>query len=162
VIQTFGGLWGAVMSVREFAFALAAAPLLVGCHGRPTPASPPPPPPAPAARPGENAAPSNGGGGAVPAADSPAVTRENFRRIQRGMTQAQVEQVLGPGVRVPRTDIHRAIRSTGPPGRTDSTVLRWRNGRDTLFLELTRSGVAAGWYVTEKEDGTVAYDLLGA
>ena len=130
------------MRVREFALALVVAPLLVGCPGRPTPASPPPPPPA-------------------PAADSPAVTRENFRRIQRGMTQAQVEQVFGPGVRVPRTDIHRAIRSTGPPGRADSTVLRWRNGRDTLFLELTRSGVAAGWFVTETEDGTVAYDLLG-
>jgi hypothetical protein len=119
----------------------------------------------PSSRPADpvNSAPAAGtGSGAAPTADSPAVSRENFRRIQRGMSRAQLEEVLGPGVSVPRSDIHRAIRSTGPPGRTDTTVLRWQNGRDTLFLELTQRGVAAGWYVTEKADGAVSYDLLGS
>jgi hypothetical protein len=81
------------------------------------------------------------------------------------MTQAQVEQILGPGLRVPRTEVLRALRSTGRPGRTDSTVLKWQNGRNVLLLELTqreRLGVRAGWFVTEKEDGTVSYVLLGA
>jgi hypothetical protein len=72
----------------------------------------------------------------APAADSPTVSLENFQRIRPDMTQAQVEQILGPGVRVPRTEILRALRSTGPPGRTDSTVLKWQKGRNVLLLEL--------------------------
>jgi hypothetical protein len=98
-------------------------------------------------------------------ADSSTVSLENFKRIRSDMTRDEVEQILGPGVRVPRTEILRAIRSTGRPGRTDSTVLKWQNGRNVLLLELTqreRLGVRAGWYVTEKEDGTVSHVLLGA
>jgi hypothetical protein len=94
-------------------------------------------------------------------ADSPTVSRENFARVKRGMTQEEVERVLGPGQRVPRSEIHRAIRSNQRPGRTDSTVLKWRKGPETILLELIpRSGLAAGWYVTEKPDGTVSYDFL--
>jgi hypothetical protein len=107
----------------------------------------------------------------VPAGDSPMVSLENFKRIRPDMTQAQVEVILGPGVRVLRTEILRVTRSKGPPGRTDSTVLKWQNGRDILLLELTERerqgvkeplGVRAGWYVTENQDGTVSTVLLGA
>ena len=129
-----------------------------------------PPEPGPAPPPGQNANPppaapgsSSGTGAGVAATDNLSVSPENFRRLRNGMTQAEVEQILGLGLQVSRTELVRALRSNRRPGRTDSTVLKWQNGRDTLFVELlARSGVVAGWYITEKPDGTISYDLLGA
>lgn len=153
---------------RLAAVLLAACLLPVACSKKPKQAPPDPgthsPDSTPAAPPVVPSATPPAGPTAPPpaAADNPAVTRDNFKRLRRGMTPADAEQIFGPGARVPRTDVVRAIRSTGRPGRTDTTVLRWQNGRETMFLEFLNAGAVAGWYVTEKDDGTVSYDLLGA
>ncbi len=61
-------------------------------------------------------------------ADEDRVTRENYDRIVLGMTQAEVEDVLGPP------------DSADPPG--DLVVLQWRAGPKWITVGLLYGSVA--------------------
>lgn len=88
-------------------------------------------------------------------ADNPKVTEDNFDRVQKGMSREQVEEILGPGERIPRTEIYKILQQPTPAKvTTKTTVVKWKNGGDTILLEWTADG-AMVWtsYVREQGNG---------
>jgi predicted Zn finger-like uncharacterized protein len=87
--------------------------------------------------------------------DNPKVTEENFDRVTREMSREQVEAFLGPGERIPRTEIYKILQQPTPAKVTDkTTVVKWKNGGDTIILEWYTDGTIV-WssYVREQGSG---------
>jgi predicted Zn finger-like uncharacterized protein len=73
--------------------------------------------------------------------DNPKVTEDNFDRVTKEMSREQVEAMLGPGERIPRTEIYKILHQPTPAKVTDkTTVVKWRNGSDTILLEWLPEG----------------------
>jgi hypothetical protein len=74
-------------------------------------------------------------------ADNPKVTEENFDRVKKEMSREQAEAILGPGEKIPRTEIYKILQQPTPARVTDkTTVVKWKNGGDTILLEWTADG----------------------
>jgi len=69
--------------------------------------------------------------------DPSRVTLENGYKIQRGMTRAEVEAILGT--------VHRI----GPdPINPDRQVFGWNNGKKCIFVLMHKDEIAEGWFGT--------------
>jgi hypothetical protein len=55
--------------------------------------------------------------------DNPKVTEENFDRVKKEMSREQVEAILGPGKRIPRTEIYKILHKPTPKKVTDKTTV---------------------------------------
>jgi hypothetical protein len=106
--------------------------------------------------------------------DNPKATEENFDKIKPGMSQEEVEKLLGKGDKVSKGTLDKALHakpSGEPPvkgGREAAAYYRWKNKDDSIFLLITlpgeggpRQGVMAGWFVREQNRGKSKYKLLG-
>jgi hypothetical protein len=88
-------------------------------------------------------------------ADNSKVTEENFDRVKKEMSLEQVEAILGPGERIPRTEIYKILHQPTPKKVTDkTTVVKWKNGGDTIILEWVADGTIV-WnsYVRDQGQG---------
>jgi predicted Zn finger-like uncharacterized protein len=87
--------------------------------------------------------------------DNPRVTEDNFDRVKEDMTREQAEAILGPGEQIPRTEIYPILKKPTPAKvTTRSTVVKWKNGSDTILLEWSASGTLV-WsaYVRDAGNG---------
>ncbi len=75
---------------------------------------------------------------------NPNVTKANFNLLKTGMTQAQVEQVLGSGRRASADDLVKAFNGSTQTGMHQLTVTHdvyiWKNGMDNIFVDFGEPG----------------------
>ncbi len=108
-----------------------------------------------------------GGGGFR---DSPNATEENFDKIKPGMSQEEVEKVLGKGEKVSYNAVNEALhaRPSKKPSTGDANTYRWKNKGDTILLIIDPSregpfkGVVLGWFVREQNGGQPKIKMLGS
>jgi predicted Zn finger-like uncharacterized protein len=99
--------------------------------------------------------------------DNPNVTEENFDKIGRQMSIADVEKILGKGDKVSFSEVAKALheRESPPPvagGKEEATTYKWKNKGETILLLVHPEGyVMAGWFVREQKSGKPKYKLLG-
>jgi hypothetical protein len=72
---------------------------------------------------------------------NPLLTEENIKKIQPGLTLAEVEQILGAGRVATEDDMRQAntmMKGIGPKVqfRPGTTKYRWRNGNTWLFVDV--------------------------
>jgi hypothetical protein len=100
--------------------------------------------------------------------NNPNVTEENFDRIKRGMSQEDVEKILGKGEKCSWSVVDKTLKVPPPKeedipkgGKVVGWILRWRNKSDTILLELHPPGtVQGGWYVRDLGKGKPVYRFL--
>ena len=105
--------------------------------------------------------------------DNPNVTEANFDRIKPGMSQEEVEKILGKGEKVSYNAVNKALhaRTTKAADRKEATgdakTYRWKNKNDTILLIIAPSGgapgkgVILGWFVREQKQGQPKHKMLG-
>lgn len=105
--------------------------------------------------------------------DNPNATEENFDKIKPGMSQEEVEKILGKGDKSSHAELSKALHappSKDPPvkgGKIGAHYYRWKNKTDTIFLlialpgEGPTQGVMHGWFVREQKRGQPKYKFLG-
>ena len=105
--------------------------------------------------------------------NNPNVTEENFDRIKKGMSQEEVEKILGKGEKSSHAALCKAMYEPPPKdppvkgGKIAAHYYRWKNKTDSIFLliaipgEGLGEGVMHGWFIREQKRGQVKYKFLG-
>ena len=101
--------------------------------------------------------------------DNPNVTEENFDKIKPGMSQEEVEKILGKGEKVSYNAVNKALhaRLSSNPSTGNAQTYRWKNKSDTILLVIAPSGggpgkgVGIGWFVREQKQGQPKHKMLG-
>jgi hypothetical protein len=101
--------------------------------------------------------------------DNPNATEENFDKIKPGMSQEEVEKILGKGEAVSYNAVNEALhaRPSSNPSTGDAQTCRWKNKSDTILLVIAPSGggpfkgVILGWFVREQKQGQPKHKGLG-